>query len=344
MLRLSCRGRWIGLGWLHIAWVLLGTVVFSVPAAASEVVLEPHPATRCVSVVEGAPTQPAYPELALARGDSGKVVVDLSFTSADTRPAVRVVDRTPLGEAFEDAVVAHARQLRATCLRAEDGPLRLRREYVFRPDGGPVRWFRDEPVNRASSELVRCVVHTSGGKAPTYPRSALRDGVAGRVLAEARFDGPDQPPQVKVHARPDRDVLVRAVVEWARGLRMPCHAGDAPVHMTWTYEFKFVGESYGFKGVDLPKLLPAVKDIRQQTLRLNTAGMKCPFEVSFQYRQPVLPNRVGEIGEPFGDRAPLLTWLEGIEIVGTPPQLDAMFGDTVRLVVPCVNIDLKPKE
>jgi hypothetical protein len=340
--RLSAPGMWLRA--VSVVAVLVEALVAAGQAAASEPVDGLHPATGCVAPVEGAAKLPVYPEVALGRGDAGRVIVDLVFASPDARPTVRVVTPGTSQPVFEQAVIAHARDLRAPCLNPEDGPLRLQREFVFLPEVRQVSWFRNDPVDAAQEALRQCVVHASGDMRPEFPRSARRDNVSGRVLLEARFDAPDRPPRVTVHARPGKRDLERTVRFWGDGLRMPCHPGTGPIHFNVTFAFTFEGQSYGFRGLDLIQLMRATKGIRTQTLQFDTHSMQCPFEVRIHYLQPARPNRVGEIGASVDARKPLLAWLEGVELEAPPRVLDAAFGDSVRMLVPCVNIDLKPKE
>jgi hypothetical protein len=340
--RLSAPGMWLRV--VPVIAGLVGALAASGQAAAREPVDGLHPATGCVAPMEGAAKLPVYPELALRRGDAERVIVDLVFAKPDARPTIRLVMPASSTPIFQEAVIAHARDLRAPCLNPDDGPLRLRREFVFLPDGRQVSWFRNDPVDAAQQALRQCVAHSSGDMRPDFPQSARRDNVSGRVFLEARFDDPDRPPHVTVHARPGKRDLERTVLAWAHGLRMPCHPGTGPVHFNVTFAFVFEGESYGFRGLDLIQLMRATKGIRTQTLQFDTHSMQCPFEAQFHYLQPARPNRVGELGASVDARKPLLTWLEGVELDAPARVLDALFGDSVRMLVPCVNIDLKPKE
>ena len=96
--------------------------------------------------------------------------------------------------------------------------------------------------------------------------------------------------------------------------------------------------------MDLRALLPLVKGIRTQTLDFDTRDMGCPFDVSFRYLRPGLPNNVGSVGSDHPARGALLQWLSNVELDLGVRQLSAVYGDSTTITVPCLNIHLDPKE
>jgi hypothetical protein len=109
-------------------------------------------------------------------------------------------------------------------------------------------------------------------------------------------------------------------------LRMPCHPGTGPITGHWTFEYPFEGvDRYGFKGLTFPQLLAATKGIRQQ-------------------RRPRWHNLVGEVGSSDPARRPLLEWLEDVEFDLPPELLDSVHGDQARVAIPCIRLNLTPKE
>ena len=192
--------------------------------------------------------------------------------------------------------------------------------------------------------MLECVKHPSGQKSPDYPRRALEGDVQGRVWSRLVFEAPDRPPKVTVQSRSQARLLAREVADWVPDLRMPCHAG-APVAADWTWVFRLEGlGAFGFGDVSLRALLANIKGIERQTVAFDFTTMGCPFEVRLRYLQPYLPNQVGEFGSRNAARRPFLDWLAATELKLTDTTLDAVFADNFTLQVPCLKIDLKPKE
>ena len=123
--------------------------------------------------------------------------------------------------------------------------------------------------------------------------------------------------------------------------RLPWPSG--PTTSSWTYIFVMEGDAYGFRpGLSLMAFLGSVRDIRQQRVEFDLSTMACPFEVELQYRQPYLPNLVGEVGQYNPSRQPFLSWLAAADLDLPGRALDSVYGDKLRLLVPCLNINLKP--
>lgn len=329
-----------GLARAGVAALLLAAAM----AWAQEVDVPVSEVARCLTVREGGAEAPTYPFDEFKLRQRGAVQVRLSFGSPDAPPELTVQEHHG-GEAFVKAVRAHATELRAPCLQPGAGPVQLIRDYVFRPDDRRVHAFRAEDARSGGHRrALKCVAHVNGERSPEYPPAARRVGLQGRVIATLSFHAPDQPPQVQVHARSSARVLARSVEFWAQGLRMPCHPGGV-VQGDWELVFRMEGSgAYGFRDVSLRSLLATTVGIERQTLQFDTRQMGCPFDVKLQYRQPQLRNRVGEVGQPDPARRPLLEWLETVQLNLSDLALDSVFGDSTVITIPCVNIDLKPKE
>jgi hypothetical protein len=313
-------------------------------AQAQEVTLEPSAALRCLTPAADVRGTPEYPPDAWKRGQAGEVVVELIFTVPEGRPEVKVLRSTGPDE-LVDAVKAHVRAFRVPCLAGAEVPVRLRQTYSFVTDQRAVHWAH--PVDQSDAErqtLLRCVKHESGKRGPEYPELARREGVQGRVLARLRFDAPDKPPHMEIFAPRAARMLASQVEEWVKGYRMPCHAG-APVAGVWTFMYFFQGERlYGFNDVTFRQFLMSIKDIDKQRLVFDLTTMACPFDVRLAYRQPHLPNAVGELGSQDPSRRPFLDWLALATLDLSRDNQAAVFGDSVTLPIPCLKIDLKPKE
>lgn len=317
-------------------------------AQASDVQLAPSPAVTCLTPAAAERGEPEYPFAPWKRGEGGEVQVELIFTGATLAPKVKVLKRQG-DEELVSAVKAHVARFRVPCIEARDVPVRLRQTYVFVPDKRRISWSApDDLADAARGEMLRCMAANDGSKAPVYPAWARYQGVQGNLLLQLRFTAPDKPPTVTLYAasRATKD-LGKEVEKWARKLRLPC-LGDQAVDTVVTYKFRFEGEPPpGFRPLEFRQFLGMVKPGERLQARFDTRDMGCPFEVALIYRQPYLPNVVGEPGEP-GESRPerraFLAWLSTLELDLNPRQVDATLGDTARISIPCINIDIQPKE
>lgn len=317
-------------------------------ALAQQSEVEATAALRCLTVVPGGKELPEYPYTAFRFEREGKVAVRLTFEHPDRPPSVAWLDvkghHEEISE-FRAAVSEHVRDLRVPCLREGEGPSRLDREYVFVPDRRDVYFARgDDPDFARRRELLKCAVHIVGTSRPEYPMRARQEGIQGRVLVRLRFDSPDRPPQVETFARPYARLLAQASAAWYEGMRLPCHDGQ-PLIAIYTHVFVFEdSRGYGFKPMVLQQLMAMTKGIRHRRLAMDTTAMNCPFDVRIELRQPHMPNRVVQVGDFERSRQPLIDWLRGVELDVSPKHLDAAFANEMLVTVPCLKIDLKPKE
>ncbi len=311
------------------------------PAWGQEPKAEPSAATNCLSPPAAQRGAPDYPFEEWKLKKPGRVKVALDFAGPDLRPAVTVLEREGSSE-FVDAVKDHVRTLRVPCLSSVDIPTRLVFDYVFKPDTRQALY--DTPNDAADPErqaMLACMAHQSGTKAPPYPTRVPREARRGRVLLQMRFTAPDQSPSFSAFASQDSDPLKQAIEDWAKGYRMPCQQGSA-VNASITFIFAVADDPpYGFKDITFYQFLRNVKGLEEQALIADTTTMGCPFELELQYRQPLLPNTVGQIGSIDPARRPLMEWLAQAELNLTRQVHNIVFADDVRFVVPCVKLDLK---
>lgn len=320
---------------------LLMAIAACTQVGAQQVSLAPSPAVRCLTPAVAERGVPEYPFDPWKRGEGGSVVVDLIFTTPDLRPQVDIVSQQGDGD-FAAAVKAHVSNFRVPCLQYADIPVRLRQEYVFLPDGRTVSWT--SPVDAADAQRRERLACIQRKGEPVYPLSARQRGLGGRVIVEARFVGPDQPPETKTYAVGRGDHFERSATDWVQALRLPC-LGDAPITTLYTLIYRIEGDpAFGFKSLTLRELLSGVKDLRRQRVRFDTTQMGCPFELRLQYRQPFLPNAVGQVGEADPRRQPLIDWLSQV-VLDLPDNLnESVFADIAPIAVSCIRIDLNPQE
>jgi hypothetical protein len=331
---------------MRVLAVLLLVLVWQVPAAAQQRSDEKTPEQRCLRHEGGPDAQPQYPAAAYNANAPGRVQVALVFSGPDTRPTVRVLLHEGQDE-FLQSVREHVRGLRVPCMAAGSVPVELRQTYDFEPDRRQVHWSDAiDSRTRAAGRIWSCLLHASGFRAPEYPLWARRQGVQGRVVLRLSFDKPDAPPKVEAFSRNSTRRLADDLADWAQGYRLPCLEAPASTLMTYVFMLSEAGETpgYGFRDVTFMQVLSNAVGIRQQTMAMDTQQMGCPFDLWVHYLQPQLPNGVGEPGEPVPARRPLIEWLEKFEWDLSSRTLDAAFGDRFKLTVPCIKIDLKPKE
>lgn len=315
----------------------------SFAAGAQQVELAQSEALQCLTPDRPERFDVEYPFVALKDGLPGRVKVALDFTAFNRGPLIRVVESEG-GREFVEAVERAVKRWRVPCLPAEHTTTLLQ-EFVFKPDDRRVYWGDTADAgDGARRGLARCLTHVSGERMPEYPASVRRAQIQGRVYAEMTFRAADQPPEAAVFARAYAEPLRAIVVRWVDGYRLPCLPAGETVRFSVVMVYRFEGEAYGFKPLTLRQVVASAKGVRQQGLTLDTTAMSCPFDVRFTYYAPVRRNRVGMIGSDDPARRPLLEWLAGVELDLPQRTLDAVFADTTIISIPCLKIDLTPKE
>jgi len=344
---MAVRHRGVGLPKVAAWAVVCAAMPFGTGVRAAEPLLEPSEALGCLTSTRGKAAQPEFPFVALKHEVSGSVRVQLRFDAPDAAPQLTILARegaTPYLDEFEAAVRRHAESLRVPCQAPGEPAAQIVQQFDFVPATRQVEsGTPSDPSEAARRSQVACIAHPRFQE-PNYAVQALRRNVRGRVYTRLRFDAPDQPPVIETLARPSAKPLADEVRRWAEDLRMPCLAGE-PVRVSYVFMFGFQGQAYGMRPMNLVHMLPSVQGIDEQELALDTSTMACPFDVLFQYLQPLARNRVDEQGPTMAQRQPLLDWLHGVQFkFDRPQQADAIFADTTVITVPCVQINLKPKE
>lgn len=324
---------------------LLAPLQVKAQAEASEV--EASPYQQCLSPAVAERTLPAYPENRLRRKEGAVFEVELRFVDRRRGPQVRVLgDITDPGAPQPDlefvaAVEAYAKQLRVPCLPDGEVTVSLWQRFRFVPvDGGKVTVGRvtDADESRRQS-LAGCIVHTHGQRRVDYPARASREGWQGKVMARFRFTAADVPPDVEILAEPPRGDFGRAVRQYARGLRMPCHESGEFVMRRFFSFYVQDGRRVVLRDAPLGSFVGLLKDFPAPAF-IDTNAMRCPFDLRLTYYAPHVRNVVQEVGEPEPAREPLLQWLEAVELDLPPDRANLVLGDTMTLQVPCVKLDI----
>ena len=322
---------------------LLALLADRAQAQAPAPELQPSAAQQCLTHTAGKDAQPEYPVAEFNHNIGGRVQVELAFSRADRAPEVTILLQQA-NQPLVNAVLEHLRGLRVPCLVDGAAAVRLKQDFIFAVDRRQVHWTDAVDADmRRRAALMNCVRHVSGSMRMDYPAWALRRQLQGRVLVRAQFGNATDAPDIEVFARPYADNLADEVKGWVQQSRLPCHEG-APLTAVWTFVFLIEGDRYGFRELGFRQFLGSAKGIRSQTIAFDTTTMGCPFDLQFQYRQPAMPNAVGEVDPPNPARRPLLQWMAGTELQLDGSSLDAVFGDSAKITVPCLKIDLKPQE
>ena len=323
-----------------VAFVL---AVLAGAALAQAPELQPSAAQQCLTHTAGKDAQPDYPIAEFNQNIGGRVQVELVFSRPDRAPEVTILMQEA-SQNIVDAALEHLRGLRVPCLIVGSAPVRLKQDFIFAIDRRQVHWSDAVDSDlQGRAALPGCVTHASGSIRLDYPAWAQRRHLQGRVLARARFINATDAPEIDVFARPYAQELADEVKRWLRGARLPCHEGT-PLAVLWTYEFVFEGDRYGFKDLSFQQFLVRAKGIQSQAISFDTTTMGCPFDLRLQYRQPTMRNAVGELGPSNPARRPLLQWMAGTELELSGKSLDSVFGDSAKITVPCLKIDLNPQE
>lgn len=331
--------------WRRLALISLlglGLAATAGAALAQQVTQEASKALACLTPAGAERGLPVYPEQHLELRQDGRIKVQLEFSHAERRPAVKVLEEAG-APAFTDAVREHVREWRVPCLAELGGRARLEFDFVFRADTRAV--VPQAPVDSYLAderEMLRCIVNHSGQKRPDYPAQARRMELQGRVVARLRFESPGEPPQVQLFSRRKADLLEMAVADWLQHARMPCHSGP-PVTTLFTFVFRLENDVYGFKPMSLSSWMRATRNVGGREAEFDTRTMGCPFDVRVHYLQPHLTNTVNEIASHHPARRPLLDWLAHSELNLDGDQFDSVYGDFATLSVPCTKFVLKPQ-
>jgi hypothetical protein len=310
-------------------------------AAAQSVAAAPSPAQQCLTRAPGRDAELLYPSDLLARKDSARFKVSLTFRGPDSAPFFRLLDDGRLiDDGFVRAVRDYVAGYRVPCMAEGDPPVVMQQEYVFAPNDGR-KVMASAPVDeraRQREELMKCVRHQVG-EAPRYPEGARVLGIQGRVFAELAFDGPDSPPTVSVHASSDSRLQATAL-RHAQGVRMPCHPGDGRHAADFVYMFSLVaGKRTLLKDANVASIVHAAASF-PRPVYFDWNSMGCPFDLQLTYYQPHRPNRVRQIESDRPERKAFMDWLGALRLKLDDKTNTAVLGDTMTVHVPCGQLDL----
>lgn len=325
------------------AVLLLALAMASAAVAQPEIKPLPSQASQCLVATDPALQAPVYPFAAFRKGEPGRVKVELRFTSPDKPPRVRVLEQEG-GSEFAESIKDWVKTLRAPCMGSELAV--LEQEYLFKPLEERVNFGPALDADPERREALKACLKAPPQKVPSYPSLALQRQIQGRVYGKLTFSTPDQPPDIELLHQPDAKIFAAPVQKWAQAYRLPCFEPerDQPFTLSATFIYKLQGSEFGFKPLTLTGFMGRVKGIREQALQLDTTAMACPFDLQLTYLMPQSPNVVGVRGEYRPEREPLLRWLRTAELELPPDMLSSVYADVADIGVPCIKLNLKPKE
>jgi hypothetical protein len=222
----------------------------------------------------------------------------------------------------------------------------LLQDYLFKPLEERVNFGPARDADPERLAALKACLQAPPQKVPSYPARALQREIQGRVHGKLTFKAPDQAPEIELLHQPAAQVFAAPVQKWAQAYRLPCFepGRDQPFSASAVFVYKLEGSEFGFKPLTLLDFMSRVRGISEQTIRFDTTGMACPFDVRLLYLMPGSPNVVGVRGEYRPEREPLLQWLRSAELSLPRESLDRVYADHADIGVPCIKLDLKPKE
>lgn len=324
---------------LFTLWLGWCAALSAAPAVAEEVTLEASPAVQCLSPRLEERTPIVYPARSLERRDGGAVQVELLFNAPDQPPRVKVLDRLVERELI-GVVKEHVEQLRVPCMQRGTQAVRLRMDFVFRPNDGR-KVITKAPIDlddERREALGKCLRHVDGRDLPEYPVEHLQAGKQGKVYVRLTFVDKDLPPRLEAIASSDSRFLWR-VTKYAEGLRLPCLDRE-PLSWTRLYSFTLLGgERTLLQDTTLSKLL-AHATLPKTPVHFDFGDMQCPFDLRVTYRRPFDRNSVKQVETDNPARQPLMDWLGDLQLNISGDVSLRVLGDIFNLSVPCGTLDL----
>lgn len=299
----------------------------------------PPSAVECLTRVPGSAEKPVYPPDELKMKAFAKLRVQLTFEGQDTAPRIKILENSAASE-FADSVKAFATQYRLPCMKADAAPLVASQEYAFNPGDGRRVVYGPAEANPFPDFKWECVKKASNP--PNYPNEALNAGAAGNVLAYITFERQNEAPKVEIVYDAHNKYLARATRANLEDYQYVCPLPPGrPIKMEQFFSFRLDGDTrYAFKDVDLRDFLRMVEPSALRNIKFDLTKMGCPFDLSIKVRQPFASNSVGELGSADGSRKPFIDWLRGLTIPLPRTSEPFLIGQSLKVSVPCLVLDL----
>ena len=284
-----------------------------------------------------------YPSAALKGDRSGLVRLALTFRRPDAPPEVELLTLVG-GTTFLRAAKERVAQHRMPCLSADSAPVRIVEDIQFtatpEPESHHAAPGPEDPSSPRRQELARCLRTPAQG-----PIVGDAGDKGANAILQITFAMPDEPPAIKVIYSSGPPALLKAFKTGVSNWRMPCITPqDEPMVYRQQFRYQPDGQRTAISNpLPLPAFLSSVKGIRTMVVKFNFDEMGCPFDVSWQFNMPVMPNYAAQVGPASSydtRREPFLKWLTTLELDLTPERFERLLGQHTRIQVGCGSLDL----
>jgi hypothetical protein len=260
----------------------------------------------------------------------------LVFTAADAPPTVSWLWKDDDAAAAMLALELHGSRMPCLESPAQQGVVQ---EFWWTPGTGALEAGESWPQRTkglARNESL-CYVKPQGGlpvnQQPTKPS---------KVLFRFRFLQADEPPEVEVEHRTGAAIFALDARRYVR--RYQACAGGRTTLGAWheqVFQVLPYGTTHKPQTFDLNEFLGRVKGAGNLRARFDTRTMDCPFQVDLKVYQPARNNEANVAGAMDANRHAFLSWLQRLQLDLPTAEEEALFYETVKIIVPCQLVDLK---
>lgn len=295
----------------------------------------------CLTPVAAERGSPEYPSQQLFAKTGGEVRVALTFTSGDSGPNVRLLNKNQWNvdaqEAFLRSIEKFVSKYRLPCLDGKSAE--LRQTFTFSPESRSV-YPSDASDGLSPMAKSNCRWDYVGGKL-TYPEGSRQP--YGNVVLQMSFAQRDEPPTVTVIYGGGHYLIAETAKQWASAAyRLHCDTPlEKPVVTKITNRFVPTGGvPMVLKDMDFISFLKSVDRKSLGTPKFDFNNMSCPFDVNVTLLQPHAPNDVAEISTRDGRRTEFLNWMKTL-VFSYPKDFERfLIGQSMQVTVPCMALDL----
>jgi hypothetical protein len=302
-------------------------------------VQQPASALECLTPTIKDRGSPTYPAESLRMKEGARLLVQLTFESAQEPPVTKILQKTGEDE-FAVSVKDFVKQYRLPCLAPGEKPVRASQEFVFDPGDGRTVVYGAITGEPRPPTPKSCFSLPDG--APHPSKNALRRGEGGTIMASVTFDQPNEVPKVRILYDANSPLLKESVEAHVEKYRFVCPLPEGkPVHTIQLFDFKVEGAArYAFPDVGLKEFLQMVESVDLTNAKFDTSEMSCPFDLSINVRRPHMKNLVGEFGVSDPSRRPFIEWIKQLTFK-VPRNLEPyLFNKSMKVSVPCIKLEL----
>jgi hypothetical protein len=305
---------------------------------------QPVSAIECLTPPAIDRGSPVYPAEQLKIKDSARVLVQLTFESAEAPPAVKILEIKGAdhfaADEFAYSVKEFVKRYRLPCLSRDDIPMRVNQEFVFDPGDGRKVFYGEITGKPARQIPMSCFSRPSDG--PNYPHDSIAINEGGTLLARVTFDRSSEMPKISILYDADSPHLKKSVETYLEQYRFICPMPDGkPIVTTQSFIFLVDGAArYAFKDVGLKEFLKMVEPLGLIGARFDLTQMSCPFDLSVSVRRPHSENVVGEYGGSDARRKQFIEWVKQLTVKVPQAMKPYLFDKPMKVSVPCLILNL----